>query len=149
METREIEMHRKSQRTWLRIGAGMVIASGLLVAPAAHPATGGPAVLLADLLFWPLDGAQTGAAGEARLLAAIGGGVMVGWGWALWLLAGEGMDRAPDLARRIILGSVGLWFVVDSTGSIAAGAPLNVVGNLAFLVVLVLPLWRGPVTRHA
>ena len=33
-----------------------------------------------------LDGAETLVASEARLLAAISGGVMVGWGVTLWLV---------------------------------------------------------------
>lgn len=130
------------RQMFLRAGAGFVIATGLFMALGAHPVTGGPPALVADLIFWPPDGAETLATNEARLLCAIAGGVLAGWGWALWLLAGEGLVRAPDLARRIILGSVALWFVVDSAGSLIAGAPLNILGNLAFLAILTLPL-RG------
>jgi hypothetical protein len=28
------------------------------------------------------------------------------------------------------------WFVVDGAGSVLAGAPLNIVGNLAFLALI-------------
>jgi hypothetical protein len=136
-------MDRDTERKWLRIGAGLVIASGVLLASGGYPATAPVLAALADLMIWPFDGVQTMATDEARLLAAIGGGVLVGWGWMLWVLAGEGIDQAPALARRVILTSVGIWFVVDSAGSLAAGAPFNVVGNLVFLGLFVLPMRRA------
>jgi hypothetical protein len=34
------------------------------------------------------------------------------------------------------------WFVVDSTASWLAGAPLNVALNIALLLLLLMPLWR-------
>ena len=131
-------MTREKQLIWLRAGAVLVIASGVLVGFGSHPATAGLARLLADVLFWPLEGVQTGAADETRLLAAIGGGVMIGWGLLLWQLAGE-----PS-AWRVIRMSVIAWFVADSAGSLAAGAPLNVVGNLVFLALFMIPLLRAP-----
>ena len=42
----------------------------------------------------------------------------------------------------MILTSVGIWFVLDSAGSIAAGAPLNVALNTVFLGLYAVPLWR-------
>jgi hypothetical protein len=65
---------------------------------------------------------------------------MVGWGLMIWQLAGEPLERAPDAVRAIIRNSVLAWFVVDSAGSIAAGAPLNVLPNLAFVALFLLPM---------
>ena len=135
-------MQRTTQQKWLKTGAAIVIGFGLLVAVAALPTLNGPVRFLADAILWPFNGAETFARPETRLMSAIGGGVMAGWGLALWHLAGEGMARAPELARRIILASVWVWFVVDGAGSIAAGAPLNAALNLGFLAIFVLPLWR-------
>lgn len=134
---------------WLKLASCIVIGFGLLIALGAHSALGAPVIFLADLLLWPLDGAETGTARETRLIAGIAGGVMVGWGFMLWGLAGEGMARAPDLSRRLILGSVGIWFVIDGMGSIAAGSPLNVLGNISFLALFLWPLRRPPVARAA
>jgi len=137
-------MTHEKRRLWLRAGSALVIASGALIGLGAHPATAELARLIADLLFWPLDGVQTGNAEETRLLAAIGGGVMIGWGLMLWQLAGEGMNRAPELSRRLIILSVLGWFLTDSAGSLAAGAPLNVLGNLVFLALFLVPLRTAP-----
>ncbi len=137
-------MKLTAQQKWLRLGAGLAMGAGVMIALAAHPAMAWPTAILTDLIFWPVNGAETLASPEARLLSAISGGVLVGWGWALWLLAGEGLAQAPALSRRIILGSATAWFVVDSTASIIAGAHWNVLGNLVFLALFTLPLLRGP-----
>ena len=55
--------------------------------------------------------------------------------------ARTGTVSLHDLAV-LILGSVALWFLIDSTGSLAAGAPLNILGNLVFLAMFLWPLRR-------
>lgn len=67
---------------------------------------------------------------------------MAGLGVMTFLVAGELMPREPALARRILLAGVGAWFLVDSSMSIAAGAPLNAVFNSGFLLLFYLPLWK-------
>lgn len=123
----------------LRFAAGVTMGFGLMTALAALPQLAAPTVMLADILIWPVDGAETGSLPEARLLYAIAGGVLTGWGWMIWLLAGEAMDRQPELVRAIIRQSLLLWFAVDSTGSVLAGAPLNVLANGAFLALFLVP----------
>jgi hypothetical protein len=71
----------------------------------------------------------------ARLGFGISGGLLVGWAVSMLSL------RRP-LARRVdahLLG-LGLWFVLDSVASVAAGASANVAGNLVFLVLFGAPL---------
>ena len=134
------------QILWLRIGAAFVLASGLLVLSGAHPATGGLLRLCADLLFWPIDGQQASLTDTARLLAAIGGGVMLGWGLMIWQLAPL-LSTAPGPTRRAILSAVILWFVADSFASVMAGAWANVAGNLVFLALFTWPLRTAPSAR--
>jgi len=126
---------------WLKIGAVITIGFGLLIAAAAMPALQAPIALLTDLIFYPLDGGPAiGSPGE-RLLSAITGGVMAGWGVMMYLAATEVLPKDPMTGRRLILAAIGTWFVIDSSMSVAAGAPLNVVGNLSFLLIFVLPVW--------
>ncbi len=125
----------------LKIASAVVIGFGFVGAAAALPALSGPMRLLTDIAFWPLDGAQSLAAPETRLFSAIGGGLTVGLGVAMWMLATRLYPREPDLARSMILASMGSWFVVDSIGSTLAGAPVNVLLNLGFLLAFVVPLW--------
>ena len=144
-------MSRKSTEMWLKIGAELVMVFGVLIAAAAIPALAAPTRFLTDLIFFPMDGAQTIGAPETRLIMAIGGGVMLGWGVTLWLLVTRLYPREPELARQIILTGVIAWFVVDSAGSILAGAPLNAAFNVLFLLIFLVPLWRSSpgAVRHA
>lgn len=133
----------------LRLAAGVTMLTGLALALAALPALNMAVRLLADLLIWPMNGAETLAASETRLALAIGGGVMLGWGLMIWQLAGEPLERAPHAVRAIIRTSILSWFVVDSAGSIAAGAALNVLPNLVFLGLFLVPLRRGRAVEPA
>lgn len=134
-------MTQESTALWLKFGSGLTVFFGALIAAAAVPALAAPTAFLADLIFFPLDGTQSVAAPETRLMNAIGGGVMVGWGIMLWLAATRLLPTNPALAKQMILTSVIAWFVVDSTGSVLSGAPLNAVFNVSFLLIFCLPLW--------
>lgn len=126
----------------LQAAAAVVIAFGALVALAAHPTSAAPAALLADVIFWPFDGRPHLDQAGARLLAAISGGVMVGWGVLLWQIATHLLPANPALAAKLIRGSIVTWFAVDSTFSVVAGAPLNVAANAGFLAAFLWPLSR-------
>jgi hypothetical protein len=138
-----------SEQKGLRFAAGVTMATGLALALAAVPALNLPVRLLTDLLVWPVDGAETLAASETRLGMAISGGVLVGWGLMIWQLAGEPLARMPEMVRAIIRTSMLTWFVVDSAGSVAAGAALNVVANLVFLVLFLIPMRGARATAMA
>ena len=138
-----------SEQKGLRFAAGVMMAFGLSTALAAVPRLGVPIVTLTDILIWPLDGAETGTTPEARLLYAILGGVLTGWSWMIWRLAGAAMANAPEVTRSIIRQSVLVWFVVDSTGSVLAGAPWNVPANCIFLAMFLIPMLMHGAARPA
>ena len=126
--------------TGLRISAGLTIGLGLSMAALPYlPAVYGP---LADAVFWPLDAAPGSDDPLARLMTAITGGVIAGWGVMLALLSGAVWRADPEGVRRAALWGFGAWFVIDSAGSVAVGAPANVLPNLAFLASVTLPLMR-------
>ncbi len=136
-------MSTQATITGLKAASALIIGFGLITVSAAAPATAGLARFFIDLIFWPVDGAQTLAAPETRLLCAIAGGLMTGWGAMLWLTAARLYAQAPELAGTMIMVSLGAWFIVDSLGSILAGAPLNAVLNMGFLPIFLIPLMRG------
>lgn len=137
-----------TKQTWLKAASAVVIGFGLLLAAGAWPPLAGPAMILADLLIWPMDGLQTLALPETRVFMAISGGVMVGWGVTLWKLADYLMPEHLAAVRSITMTGLYSWFVVDSIGSIAAGVPLNALANLTF-VILFLLVFRSPRQAHA
>lgn len=112
---------------------------GLVAAAASHPALAAPWALLMDLMQWPVDGAQSVASSEARILSAIGGGLTCGWSVILYGLAAGPIARGDRDARGLFVASVLTWFAVDSTASLAAGWPGNVLLNLLFTVLLLAP----------
>lgn len=71
-----------------------------------------------------------------RLNQAIMGAVTAGLGLAGFWLARVPIVRGERWAWNALATSIGLWFVVDVAGSVAAGYPRNV----GFNVILVLPL---------
>ncbi len=133
-------MQEAKADVWKNLGAWLLISTGAVLAFAAWSGTSGPTVLLTDLVFWPVDGAQN-LTPESRILGTVLGGVMVGWGVMVLLLIAKVYPVDPGLVRSVILPSIWVWFVVDSAGSLIAGAPSNVVLNLGFLLAFVLP-WR-------
>ncbi len=140
-------MKQETTVLWLKAGSALTVFFGVLIALASIPAASAPVEILADLIFFPVDGAQNVGAPETRLMNAIGGGVMTGWGIMIWMLATRLYPREPALAKQLIVTSVVAWFVVDSAGSLMSGAPLNALFNVSFLLIFCVPLWLAE--RHA
>ena len=137
---------------WLKVGATVTIISGLLIALTVVSSSASELFSLAlDYVFYPVDSGQSFQGEPARLLAAISGGLMVGLGAVFWLIASDVLPEHPALARKLILVGIGSWFLVDSSMSVAAGAPMNVLFNLGFLGIFVLPVWglRPPAVHAA
>lgn len=129
-------------QAWLKASSLLVVLLGLVIALGAHPATALPATWLTDLVFWPFDGIQTLDAPAARVLAAISGGVMVGWGVMLWLVIDRLLPTDPRLARLLVVEATLAWYLVDSTGSFVSGAIVNVLLNTVLMLAIVVPAWR-------
>ncbi len=136
-------MTQKTTILWLKIASGVLIAFGLSGLLGAMEATSAYSNFMADLAFFPLDGAPESNAPETRLLWAIVGGLMTGWGLMLWQVATRLYPAEPALARQLILTGIVAWFVIDSTGSVLAGAPMNAVFNIGFLLLFAVPIFRS------
>ena len=140
-------MQTESTVRWLQAASVITIGFGLLIAAAAYPSTSAPVEFLTDLIFYPVDGAEQMAGKEIRLLNAICGGVMFGWGIMLYLTATKVYPQHPKLGRQLILTGIVSWFIVDSAGSALSGAPLNVLFNSGFLLMFCLPLIMAKADR--
>ncbi|MGJ8563380.1 MAG: excinuclease ABC subunit A [Alphaproteobacteria bacterium] len=133
-------MTQQSTIFWLKAASAMTIGFGLMIAAAAWAPASGLAVWFLDLIFFPLDGAQGMSGPDSRLVSAICGGVMAGWGVLIWALVSKLYVRETSIVRQLIWLSLGVWFAVDSTASMLASAPVNVIGNFVFLLAFYLPL---------
>ncbi|MEM7180043.1 MAG: hypothetical protein AAF518_03965 [Spirochaetota bacterium] len=133
-------MSKKFYTNWLQIDCILTILVGLTSFAASRPTGMQPWVLLFDLLAWPLDGNPAGFTRIGFALNAVLGGVMVGWGVTMFLLARWVLPNGNEPVRKGILVGILAWYVVDSTGSFVAGLPGNVVLNTLFLLLFLPPL---------
>jgi hypothetical protein len=117
------------------VGAILIVV-GVVAAAAVHPSLGAPIAIMGDLVFWPVDGLPGAPSSPLeRLFAAVAGGLMTGWG-AMFVALGRGWS----VGKAIATGAAA-WFVVDSVASAVAGVPLNVVGNVPFLALMLWAIW--------
>lgn len=125
---------------WLKLAAAITVGVGLMIAVAAVPALAGPTKLLTKLVVPSADAVQALGTPTARTLAAISGGVLVGWAVTLWMIADSMFATNPRFVSRLVVASIGSWFVVDSAMSIAAGAWPNAILNCSFLLLFLPPV---------
>jgi hypothetical protein len=132
----------KTHKAWLFVTAFVVGSFGPVFSLGTRGATDRFAAWTLDLLAWPIDGAQAYSDGAMRFLSALTGGFLFGWGVLILFLRQWVYDAAPDQTRRAVVAGLVAWFVLDSLGSVAAGAASNVAFNVLVLVTAVGPLWK-------
>lgn len=74
------------------------------------------------------------------LANAVIGGVMVGWGAALFYITKTLLARGSRTAWNLLALSVGAWFIPDTAYSLLSGYWQNAVLNTVFLVLFAVPL---------
>ncbi|MCV2886947.1 excinuclease ABC subunit A [Ruegeria aquimaris] len=99
-----------------------------------------PLEFFLDLAILPLDAADRLDSAAVQLMTAISGGLLVGLGVMIWQVVRDVYARDAETGGRIILRGVLAWFVIDSAGSVLAGAAFNVVMNSGFLALFLMPL---------
>jgi hypothetical protein len=75
------------------------------------------------------------------LVHAVIGGVMVGWGAALFHVTRTLLAAGVRAGWNIITLSVAAWFVPDTAYSLLSGFWQNALLNSAFLTLFAVPLW--------
>ena len=125
---------------WLKAVGILLIALGAVFALTTTGPLSIVGVFFVDLAVLPVDGAQSFAATETRLLMAIVGGLTAGVGAAIWMVTRYVYETQPDTGRKILLTFILIWFAIDSLGSVLSGAWFNAVLNTGLLVAMILPL---------
>lgn len=125
------------------MGWGFII-FGFIYVTIAFPAFDSFAKKLSHLFDWTGLTAADDLSRSARWLAAIMSGLSAGFG-AFYVFIVAPLVQYQDVSvfhtiKRGGLIAAGLWFVIDSTGSVAAGVPSNVAPNLLFLAMYAVPL---------
>ena len=75
------------------------------------------------------------------LVHAVIGGVMVGWGAALFYVTRTLLAGGIRAGWNLIALSVAAWFVPDTAYSLLSGFWQNALLNTAFLTLFAVPLW--------
>jgi hypothetical protein len=127
---------------WLNGWCAFMGLFGVLMMLAAYPPLDWPIRIFVDLAFWPLDGKPWPLGSDGKLLFGIGAGMLVGWMVVLAWLFKRGIEGGDPDALRVAQTSLWVWFAIDSLHSIAVGAWMNAVLNVAILAGFVVPLWR-------
>ena len=129
----------------LRLNAFIVsVPFGIFFAAAAWPPLYEVWRLFFTVAHWPFNAAPAELDATARLLIAIGGGLGAGLGAMTWAVATYVLPVAPAAGRRLIWMSALTWFATDSTFSVVAGSPMNVLINVVLMAMLVLPTVKKP-----
>lgn len=133
-------MSLQASTTALKIAADILIIFGLMFFLALFTPLSGAVNALLNLALLTFDGSVNILAAETRLLMAISGGICVGWGAMIYMITTQVYASNPEVGGRIILVSSVAWFLVDSIGSVIAGAAFNAVLNIGFLIMFVAPV---------
>ncbi len=134
----------KFWQTWLTIWCLAVALFGLILAGAAFEATQAPARLLLTLMS-PTNTASFDP--QARFTIGLMGAVTLGWGLTAWVLIAAAPSLPPAIWARLT-AAIAVWFVLDSTISIATGYWLNAVSNTLITAAYLLPILRSGVLRN-
>ena len=127
----------------LRLNAALIaLPFGILFSAAALPAVYDAWSIFFNVVHWPFHSAPEALDPTGRLLIAISGGLAAGMGAVVWTVSTHVLPVAPEAGRAVIRNMALTWFVVDSTFSVVAGSPMNVVANLILLAMLILPIMR-------
>jgi hypothetical protein len=124
----------------LTIVSASVLILSLVWLSAAFPVMNAPGILYIDLLDWPLDGATSTLTRESRWMSGVGAGLLAGLATMLLLVVIPELRKGNSRVKRGAMLSLVVWYLVDGTGSIAAGVMSNVFFNTVFLIMLLWPM---------
>lgn len=126
---------------WSKITAIVIGSFGPVFFFGAMTSTSAAARLTMDVLGLRLSHPSSFDAPVTRLLSAVTGGFLLGWGVTVWCLSSWVYPIAREPVRRAVVTGLLAWFFLDSAGSVASGHPSNAAFNGVVLLLAVGPLW--------
>ena len=130
---------------WLLVVSAGVVVFGLLLVLAPSLTRQGFSLLV----YASQNQIDSFGAEQVRYVSlahAVIGGVMIGWGVALFYVTNALLASGNPVGWNIIALSVVAWFVPDTSYSLISGFWQNAVLNTGFLTLFAIPLWA---TRSA
>ncbi len=144
-------MSPKTAANFMRFVAIISLLSALIFALGAIGDPTGSLNRFLAIIIPGSEGVSGIATPEAKVGFAIAGGVFAGFMVMLLLITAPAIEEGNAVIKRASLYALLIWFVVDSSASIAGGVALNALSNSVFLILFLLPLlWvKSPKTVAA
>jgi len=133
-------MQPKTAANFMRFMAIISILSGIIFAIGVVSDTAGINALFLNIVSSGNEGLGGITSPEAKVMLAIAGGVFAGFGAMLLFVAAPAIEESDTRIKRGFIYALLIWFVVDSSASIAGGNAMNAVSNSFFLALYLLPL---------
>lgn len=128
---------------WMTGWCAAVGLFGLILVGGGFEATSGPIRLFFNILGGPGD---LDLNPHMRFILAILGAVTIGWGLTLLAVIQAANQLEKEASKSIWIGiaaSIVIWYVIDSSLSIATGFWLNAVSNTIFSATFLIPVIRS------
>ena len=125
---------------WLLVVTAGVVTFGLFLVMAPTLARQGFSLLI----YASPEGIEMFGEEPTRYISlahAVIGGVMMGWGIAMFYVTKVLLVRGSQTAWNLITLSVIGWFIPDTSYSLLSGYWQNALLNTVFLLLFVVPLW--------
>lgn len=124
---------------WLQAVLAIVLLYSLLLVFAGGPVGS----LFAWLGFGPDESINTAAVKDyLRLPYMVLGAVMAGWVFLMIQIVRGPLKEGAAWARKFLVQSLSLWFMLDTGMSVALGYPVHALFNIPFAIALGIPLFR-------
>jgi signal transduction histidine kinase len=139
--TQAIQTTKSLKPAWMTGWCTALGLFGLIIAGGGFEATSGPIQMFFDVLNGP---GELDLNPHTRFILAVLGAVTIGWSLTL-MVAIQATHQIEQQARRSIwlgiVASIVVWYVIDSSLSIATGFWLNAVSNTiicaTFLILVI------------
>lgn len=139
-------MNHETAVAWLKAASWALIVVGVGFGWATFAPLNAGSLLFLDIAILPVDGAETLAQTETKLLMAIVGGLTVGAGAVILAITRKVYVRDPELGGALIFAFLAPWMIVDSIGSVIAGGWFNAVLNAVIFAMVATPVWLAKKT---
>lgn len=122
---------------WLQLVLGAVFIYSLLLVFKGSVAGS----LFSWFGFGPIEAIDTSEVQDYLLLPyMVLGAVMAGWVFLMMLIVGGPLKDGSLWARKFLIQSLSLWFILDTSMSVVLGYPTHALFNIPFALALGIPL---------
>ena len=136
-------MSRNTRSKLMLLVAGIFAFYAVLWGLAPYESVNLPSRLILDSLDWPIDNLSTALDKNTMLLSAIGAGLLGSIAVFLGGIVAPAIKEGNKSITRTTVVAMLVWYIIDSTGSIASGVASNVVFNSVYLVLILIPIiWK-------